>query len=295
MRSLRRGALLAAACLAVVLGAQTARGVRADDPRLLDIVVPSPGLGGSFRAVVVLPRDYGTSGKRYPVITFLHGLPAGELGYRGVGFLERALDQTGSEAIIVAPQGARKGDSDPEYLDWGPGRNWETAVSTDLRRYIDANYDTIADRSARALVGLSAGGYGAMLVALHDLQDFGVIESWSGYFHPTDPSGLKPVDLGSDAANKRASAHALISALQRDEQRRPTFVAFYVGNEDSRFRSENVLLHRELVAAGIGHTFAVYPGGHTRAVWQAHAAQWLGLAVAHLTPATAAPGVTAGP
>ena len=286
--------LIGVACLTVVLGVRVASGMHAADPRVQDVVVPSPALGGSLRAVVVLPKDYATSGERYPVITFLHGLPAGAFAYRDVGFLERALDATGNDAIIVAPQGARGGDTDPEYLDWGPGRNWETAVSRDLRRYVDATYHTIPNRRARAMVGLSAGGYGAMLVALHDLKDFAVIESWSGYFHPTDPAGESSLDLGSSTANKRASAHALIAELKLDRRLRPTFVAFYVGSEDRRFRSENLLLHHELLAAGVAHTFAVYPGGHTRTVWQAHAAQWLGLALAHLSQSTAAPPVPTG-
>lgn len=263
-------------------------GTIAPAARVQDVVVPAPSLGGTMRAVVVLPRDYASSGERYPVITFLHGLPAAPFSYRGVGFLAQALDRVGGDAVIVAPQGARPGDTDPEYLDWGPGRNWETALSRDLRRYVDAHYRTLRDRRARAIIGLSAGGYGAMLVALHHLRDFAVVESWGGYFHPTDPSGTRPLDLGSAAANRHASAHALVASLRADERRRPTFVAFYVGRDDGRFRRENVTLDAELDTAGVAHVFHVYPGGHSTSVWQAHASDWLGLAVAHLTPASPA-------
>ena len=56
--------------------------------------------------------------------------------------------------------------TDPEYLDWGPGRQWETAVAEEVPAYVDAHFRTIRSRSARAIVGLSAGGYGAVLVAL---------------------------------------------------------------------------------------------------------------------------------
>ena len=247
-----------------------------------DIVVPAPSLGGALRAAVVLPPGYATSGTRYPVIYFLHGLPAAPFSYRGVGFLERALARLRTPAILVAAQGARDRDGDGEYLDWGPGRNWETAVARDLPRYVDSHYRTIADRRGRALVGLSAGGYGAMLVALHHLQEFGVVESWSGYFHPTDPSGTHALDLGSVSANARASAHSLVGELQADERRRTTFLAFYVGSGDARFRAENVRFDAELRAARIPHVFRIYPGGHESSVWSAHAGEWLGLAVRHL-------------
>ena len=184
--------------------------------------------------------------------------------------------------ILVAPQGSRDGDGDGEYLDWGPGRNWESAIALDLRRGVDARYRTIRSRRARALVGLSAGGYGAVVVALHHLGDFGVVESWSGYFHPTDPSGRQALDLGSASANARASAHALIGSLRIDERHRPTFLAFYVGSDDARFRAENARFDAELRAARVPHVFRVYPGGHESAVWSAHAAEWLRLALQHL-------------
>jgi S-formylglutathione hydrolase FrmB len=238
-----------------------------------------------LHATVVLPPAYATSGKRFPVVYFLHGLPAAPFAYRGVGFLRNALRSIGGDAILVAPQGARNGDGDGEYLNWGKGRNWETAIARDLPRYVDAHYRTLANRRGRAIVGLSAGGYGAVLLALHHLGDFGVIESWSGYFHPTDPSGKRSLDLGSTAANARASAHALVGSLRADERRRPTFLAFYVGSGDRRFRAENEQFDAELRAAKIPHVFRLYTGGHESAVWSAHAGDWLGLALRHLRPA----------
>ncbi|HZC28733.1 MAG TPA: alpha/beta hydrolase-fold protein [Gaiellaceae bacterium] len=244
----------------------------------------SRAVDGRLQLAVYLPADYPTSGKRYPAIYFLHGLPAGPTAYQGSSFLADALDRTGREAVIVAPQGARDSDSDPEYLDWGTGRNWETAITHDVVRYVDAHFRTIADRRGRAIVGLSAGGYGAVLLALHHLPSFSVIESWSGYFHPTNPAGTAALDLGSRSANARASAHTFVVTLRRSFARQPTFFAFYVGRGDERFRAENVQLDRELDRARVGHVFRVYPGGHQQSIWQRHAATWLNLAAAHLAP-----------
>jgi S-formylglutathione hydrolase FrmB len=214
---------------------------------------------------------------------FLRGLPASSTSYRGADFLRAALDRVGPPAILVAPQGARDHDSDPEYLDWGPGRNWETAVGQELPSFVDRHFRTIRSRRGRALVGLSAGGYGATLLALHHLAAFSVVESWSGYFHPTNPAGTASRDLGSRAANARATAHTFVGALRRAFRRRPTFFAFYVGRGDTRFRAENLRLHRELVAAGVPHLFRLYPGAHAQTVWSAHAAAWLRLALDHLS------------
>jgi enterochelin esterase-like enzyme len=187
---------------------------------------------------------------------------------------------------VVAPQGARDGDSDPEYLDWRPGRNWETAIAEELPAYVDAHYRTIRNRRGRALVGISAGGYGAFLLALHHLGSFGVVESWSGYFHPTDPSGTKPLERGSPQADAFANAHTLVTDLRAHIRRHPTLIGFYVGRNDDRFLAENIRLDRELTAAHVPHVFRVYPGGHSQQLWRSRAPTWLGLAMRHLEQPT---------
>jgi len=106
----------------------------------------SRALGGDLPFAVYLPPGYTRTHARYPVIYFLHGLPASSYAYRGIGFVASALDALGRPAIVIAPRGARDGDSDPEYLDWGPGRNWETAIASELPRYVDAHYRTIRNR-----------------------------------------------------------------------------------------------------------------------------------------------------
>ncbi|HEY5294722.1 MAG TPA: alpha/beta hydrolase-fold protein [Gaiellaceae bacterium] len=244
--------------------------------RDLDEQFPSVALAGQAHALVVLPPGYATSGLRYPVVYFLHGLPAGPSAYRASGWLERALEQAGP-AILVEPQGARLGDSDPEYLDWGDGRNWETYVTHELPQYIDSHFRTVANRRGRAIVGLSAGGYGAAVLGLGHLDLFSAVESWSGYFHPTDPTGTKALALGPET-----NVHNLIGRLRLSERRSPTFFAFYVGRGDARFRAENLQLHRELVAAGVPHVFELYSGGHRTSVWEAHAPGWLSMALARL-------------
>jgi S-formylglutathione hydrolase FrmB len=246
----------------------------------IDEQVPSVALAAKVHALVVLPPGYRTSGLRYPVVYFLHGLPASPASYREAGWVERALEQAGP-AILVEPQGARSGDTDPEYLNWGAGRGWETFVSEELVRYVDTHFRTIRARGGRAIVGLSAGGYGATILGLHHLGRFSVIESWSGYFHPTNPAGTAPLPRGP-----ATNAHTLVGELRADERRRPTFFAFYVGRGDVRFRAENERFSRELSSAGVRHVFQLYAGGHSTALWERQAPHWLALALAHLDAPT---------
>ena len=151
-----------------------------------------------------------------------HLLPARPAGgpdaYRNSAWLGDTLERAGPPAILVMPQGARAGDTDAEYLNWGAGRNWETFIAEELPAAIDKRFRTIRSRRGRALIGLSAGGFGATVLGLHHLGRFAVVESWSGYFHPTDPTGTRALARGP-----LTSAHNLISVLKADERHRPTF------------------------------------------------------------------------
>jgi hypothetical protein len=147
-------ALVAAGVAAafVVVGELAARTHRAGTA--IETSFYSHGVRGRVHLSVYLPAGYER--ERYPVVYFLHGLPAGSRAYQGFDFLQLALDKVGKPAIFVAAQGARDSDSDPEYLDWGPGRNWETAVGVELPRFVDSRFRTIRSRRCRAIVGLSA-------------------------------------------------------------------------------------------------------------------------------------------
>jgi enterochelin esterase-like enzyme len=252
----------------------------------LDTSFHSRALNSRIHFIIRLPADYATGGLHYPVIYFLHGLPAGPSSYQRMAWVGDALERTGRPAILVVPQGAGDGDADPEYHDWGPGRNWETALAVELPAYVDGHYRTIRRRAARALIGLSAGGYGATILALHRPATYSVIESWSGYFRPTDPTGAKTLKLGSQAADAEANVHLLVPELRSQFRRRPTFFAFYVGRSDPTFVPVNIALNAELNRAGVAHAFAIYPGGHSVALWKAHATVWLSMALRHLSAPT---------
>ncbi len=246
----------------------------------------SHALDGELHYLIQLPAGYATSGMRYPVVYFLHGLPAEPTSYEGVTWVGRALAREGKPAILVVPQGTRKPGGDPEYHDWGPGHNWATALALELPKWIDAHYRTIANRKGRAIIGVSAGGYGAASLGLDHPSQFSVIESWSGYFEPTDPTGTRVLDLGSEQANHAASVHAQASAFAQQFKTYPTFFGFYVGRSDPTFVEENVELNRELDAARVPHVYATYPGAHSTSLWTREAPYWLQMALNHLAPAT---------
>lgn len=255
-----------------------------DKPRVVDGSFYSQAVDGTLHYSIALPPGYDSGDERYPVIYFLHGLPGTAESYRNIGGYADSLAATGNHVIVVGAQGARAGDTDPEWHNWGPGRDWETATESDLVSWIDGHYRTIARRSARGIIGVSAGGYGATLIAIHHPGTYQVIESWSGYFIITKPNG-EPEDLGSAQANAAASAHASVPRLkERFAPYGNTFFGFYIGAQDPYpgFVQDNERLDR--AAAGIPHIFKLYQGAHDESFWSQHQDQWLEAAVDQLDP-----------
>ncbi len=269
---------LLAAGAAAVIASKRARPGAPSPARSVAVSCRSSALGASVPTQVYLPAGYGDGSRRYPVIYFLHGLPAGPASYTTNAFVAGALASSPTPAIVAAPQGARAADSDREYLDWGPQENWPLAIARDVTHCVDTRFRTIADRHGRALIGLSAGGYGAFNIGLRNLATFAAVQSWSGYFEATDPSGQHQLDLGSDAANWMARVPRG-TRLKARLSRYPTFIAFYVGRQDMRFLADNESFDEALTAEQIRHLFRTYPGGHSGALWRAEASQWLGYAL----------------
>ena len=110
------------------------------------------------------------------------------------------------------------------------------------------------------------------------LAHFGAVESWSGYFVATDPTGYHVLNLGSARANAAARVPRG-PGLRRETARWPSLIAFYIGRQDSRFLAMNLQFDGELTQNGIKHVFRTYPGGHSASLWHSQAPHWLGMAL----------------
>ncbi len=288
---MKRGSILfgAAASVAAV-AAVLAVASRASDPPagVHEQSVRSRALEGALHFAVWLPRGYAAHPRRrYPVVTMLHGLPGDASSYRSLYFVVPTLERMNAQAIVVFAQGARSDDSDAEYRDLGPGHAWATALTQELPAAVAARYRTLRTRAGNALVGVSAGGYGAVILGLHNLDRYAAIESWSGYFHATTPDGTGPMQFRQRSAAVAADAHSLVPLVAPTLRHRRTLLAFYTGDADPYpgFTAENRQFDRELTAAGVPHRFAVYHGGHDDGFWLAHAQGWLEMALHALAPA----------
>ena len=239
------------------------------------LLVPSPALGGRKQeAYVYLPSGYATHPhRRYPVLYLLHGFPGRPLAFMEtvqMGIVADTLTTThrAQPLILVMPFGSTGTFTDEEWVN-GVARHsgWATFVERDLVHAIDRRYRTIASRDARAIGGLSEGGYGAINIALQHPGEFSVIESWSGYERPDPIRSLFGTSLQRLNANDpRRLLHGVASELRR----RGTYFWFYSGSND-RLQRQNAKFALQLARAGLPHRYIEFYGGHNWALWRREA------------------------
>jgi enterochelin esterase-like enzyme len=243
------------------------------------IAVPSPALGGRDQQVYVyLPPGYAQHpNQRYPAVYLLHGFPGRPLAFLltvRLGVVEDELyaKREGQPVILVMPFGSTGTFTDKEWADGvGTGEDWATFVSRDLVQAIDGRYRTFAAPAGRAIAGLSEGGYGAINIALHNPDEFRVVESWSGYERAAHIRSIFGRDLESVTANSPLETlRAVAPELRRDH----VYFWFYSGTSDP-LHVQNRAFAAELKQAHIGHRYLVFRGGHNWALWRGQATRSL--------------------
>jgi S-formylglutathione hydrolase FrmB len=239
------------------------------------ISVLSPALGGRQQPVVVyLPPGYATSTQRYPVLYLLHGFPGKPQGFIDtvrMGVIEDELValHKAQPMILVMPFGSTGEFTDEEWANGiSPGNGWATFVSRDVVNAIDARYRTIAKPSARAIGGLSEGGYGAINIALHNPGEFSVVESWSGYELPADIRSIFGPKLQLLSYNDPMTMLPHLAPRLRTLHR---YFWIYSGRSDP-LRFQNRTFARELSRLHVAHRYFESAGGHTWALWRKEAA-----------------------
>jgi diacylglycerol O-acyltransferase/trehalose O-mycolyltransferase len=157
---------------------------RAITPRLLELTVHSDALNADVGVRLLLPKDWTSAPTRkWPTLYLLHGC----CGQNGDTAWTSATDVTAFTAnvdvLIVMPEGGTTG----WYSDWWNGGKggapaWETFHLTELRALLESRYRS---GSARAIAGLSMGGFGAVSYAARHPGMFRAAASYSGLVQTT--------------------------------------------------------------------------------------------------------------
>ncbi|WP_286746895.1 alpha/beta hydrolase-fold protein [Roseivirga sp. UBA1976] len=227
---------------------------------------------------IYLPPDYETSERSYPVLYLLHGAGDDQTGWVQFGEVLRITDQaikdgTATPMIIVMPDAktGQMGYFNVPQTDW----RYEDFFFEELMPYVENNYRIKKEKRYRAISGLSMGGGGTFMYAMHRPDLFSSAAPLSAYVGPLSIEqfkeqvkrmNLKTSDEEIEAYFKR---HNAISLIEDGDPKQISSVRWFIDCGDDDFLYEgNSLVHIAMKKKEIPHEYRVRDGGHTWTYWR---------------------------
>ncbi len=255
-----------------ILWAQTGR---VFDNRTL----PSKILESQRKYALYLPPDYDTSTRHYPVLYLLHGGGDDQTGWVQFGevlsITDKAIKAGKATPMIIAMPDANAGKRG-YFNDIKGTWRYEDFFFDEFMPFIEKNYRVKAEKRYRAIAGLSMGGGGSFMYALHRPDLFSSACPLSASTGPLSLENARnryargpnasATEAEVEAYYLRHSALALVNAMP-DGQKKA--VHWYIDCGDDDFLYEgNSLIHIAMRKKQIPHEFRIRDGGHTWTYWR---------------------------
>ena len=236
-------------------------------PLVRDEVFRSSSLSREMHYRVLLPAAYGEGG-RFPVLYLLHGIYGDYQNWDTRTHLEEYAKTLGM--IVIMP------DADDSWYTNSAtvsADKFEDYIAKDLLSEIDEKFRTLRDRHARAIAGLSMGGYASVKFGLKYPELFVFAGSLSGAFNAAQNLDTLRSDFrarllevfGDEGSTTRADNNifTLLDAPHRDP-----FPYFYLacGAADF-FLDTNRALAQQLSSRKLAYEYHETPGGHSWDYW----------------------------
>jgi len=244
-----------------------------------NLSLPSKILKSDRKYAIYLPAGYETSQRSYPVLYLLHGATDNHMGWVQFGEVQRIADKEiqdgiATAMIIVMPDGdtGRMGYFNSIGGDW----NYEDFFFQEFLPTIEKTYRIKAEKRYRAIAGLSMGGGGTFMYALHHPELFSSACPLSAYIGPLSieeaKTRMSKSDPGiTDEAQiktyfEKHNALNLINQIPDDQKKA---VRWYIDCGDDDFLYEgNSLVHIAMRKKEIPHEFRVRDGAHNWTYWR---------------------------
>jgi S-formylglutathione hydrolase FrmB len=186
--------------------------------------------------------------------------------------------------IVVMPDGFRG-----FYTNNDEGPAYATYVAEELPAVIERTFPAKSARGARAVGGLSMGGYGALRIGLGYPDRFASVNSHSGaLMHGSRPT-KRPTSSMQDAEWRRVfgprpmeTDHDLVH-LARQCEKSGTLPKIRIDcGTDDFLIEDNRAYHKHLEALRVPHEYEEFPGAHTWEYWDQHVRTALAFHAKHL-------------
>jgi len=234
--------------------------------RVDTVMVVSKSMNKSIPNIVIVPDNYATQKEGFSVLYLLHGGGGGDYTtwLSQVPSIKEYADKY--NIIIVCPDGG----TNSWYFDSPIDKEmkYETFISKELISVIDKKYNTSAEKTNRAITGLSMGGHGAFYLAFKHPDVWGAAGSMSGVLDIRPFSNNFDIHkrLGDYSKHKENwEENTVINMVYRLDGKNLKLI-FDCGVDDY-FYNVNKRLHKKLVERNIPHEYIERPGSHNWNYW----------------------------
>lgn len=253
--------------------------LNAQHSKVLDnLSMTSKILKDERKYAVYLPPDYETSQRNYPVLYLLHGGGDDQTGWVQFGEVQHITDKAISEGkatpmIIVMPDAntGQRGYFNDLKNEW----RYEDFFFEEFMPFVEKTYRIKKEKNYRAVAGLSMGGGGSFMYALHHPELFSsacplsastgpiTLEETKAWLDQRKQTGTEEQ---IEAYYKKNSAVSLVNAMPEDQKKT---VRWYIDCGDDDFLFEgNSLIHIAMRKKEIPHEFRIRDGGHNWTYWR---------------------------
>jgi len=262
-------------CLSLLSGRLNAQSGTVYD----DLSMKSDILGMDRKYAIYLPPDYATSTRSYPVLYLLHGGGDDHTGWIQYGEVNRIADQainngTATPMIIVMPDA---NTSQRGYFNSMDGTfKYEDFFFEEFMPYVEKEYRIRGEKQYRSVAGLSMGGGGSFMYALHRPDLFAAACPLSASVGPLDLEQAKArrtrskMDHVSDEQlESYYKTHSAINLIENMDAEEIKKVRWYIDCGDDDFLYEgNALVHIAMRKKEVPHEYRVRDGQHNWSYWR---------------------------
>ena len=228
---------------------------------------------------IYLPHDYEKSERSYPVLYLLHGAGDDQTGWVQFGevlhIADKAIKEGKSTSMIIVMPDANTGQRG--YFNDIKGEwRYEDFFFEEFIPYIEKTYRIKGEKRYRAVAGLSMGGGGSFMYALHHPELFSSACPLSAYIGPLTIEdtrrGLTRMGINNISENiieKYFNHHNALSLINNMDEKDKRAVRWYIDCGDDDFLFEgNSLIHIAMRKKEIPHEFRIRDGGHSWVYWR---------------------------
>ena len=228
---------------------------------------------------IYLPPDYESSSRDYPVLYLLHGAGDDQTGWVQFGEVLRITDEAikngkATPMIIVMPD-ANTGQRG-YYNDINGKWNYEDFFFKELMPFVEKTYRIKKEKRYRAIAGLSMGGGGSFMYALHHPELFSSSAPLSAYVGPLTIEDFKrnlsrneDVNYTDEQLEDYFKNHNAVELIKSMPKEKLSSVRWYIDCGDDDFLFEgNSLVHIEMKKKEIAHEYRVRDGAHNWTYWR---------------------------